>query len=178
MKPKPGDTVVLIKLPRGMLDGLLEEDQQAICGIIGKPVLLEKYDEDGRAELRFATSDGHIHFIYVRPDYISHLSEQGPTDAKIKDRQDAMDAVCACLAFLPWLVNAIYIHADIASGPGWQSAFINPISVSALLWLFVTYLHYRRTRTKRAAWLFALFPVAFAAPGLIIYLWFSASYPK
>ena len=45
MKPKPGDTVVLIKLP------------------------------PGKAELRFTTSDGHIHFVYVSPEYISRLSE-------------------------------------------------------------------------------------------------------
>jgi hypothetical protein len=76
MKPKPGDTVVLIKLPPGLLDGLSDEDQRAISEIVGKPVRLEEYDEDGRAELRFSTSDGHIHFIYVSPEYISRLSEK------------------------------------------------------------------------------------------------------
>jgi len=76
MKPKPGDTVVLIKLPPGLLDGLLDEDQRAISEIVGKPVRLEQYDEDGMAELRFTTSDGHIHFIYVSPEYISRLSEK------------------------------------------------------------------------------------------------------
>jgi hypothetical protein len=75
MKPKPGDTVVLIKLPPGLLDGLLDEDQRATSEIVGKPVRLEQYDEDGRAELRFTTSDGHIHFVYVSPEYISRLSE-------------------------------------------------------------------------------------------------------
>jgi|HubBroStandDraft_4_1064222.scaffolds.fasta_scaffold02857_5 hypothetical protein len=44
--------------------------------IVGKPVRLEQYDEDGRAELRFTTSDGHIHFIYVSPEYISRLSDK------------------------------------------------------------------------------------------------------
>ena len=76
MKPKPGDTVVLIKLPPGLLDGLLDEDQRAISEIVGKPVRLEQYDEDGMAELRFTTSDGHIHFIYVSPEYISRLSDK------------------------------------------------------------------------------------------------------
>ena len=75
MKPKPGDTVVLVKLPPGLLDGLLDEDQRAISEIVGKPVRLEEYDEGGRAELKFTTSDGHIHFIYVNPDYISLPSE-------------------------------------------------------------------------------------------------------
>jgi len=99
------------------------------------------------------------------------------TERELKDRQDVMDALCAILAFLPWLVNAIYIHAGIAQDIGWQS-FINPISLSALLWLFVTYFHYRRTRTRRAAWLFAFFPVAFAVPGLLVYLWFSVTHSK
>ena len=76
MKPKPGDTVVLIKLPPGLLDGLLDGDQRAISEIVGKPVRLEQYDEDGRAELRFTTSDGQIHFIYVSPEYISRLSDK------------------------------------------------------------------------------------------------------
>jgi hypothetical protein len=103
--------------------------------------------------------------------------ERALTDAELKDRQDMMDAVCAILAFLPWLLDAIYTHAPIATDIGWQS-FINPISLSALLWLFVTYLNYRRSRTRRSAWLFAFFPVAFAAPGLLIYLWFSFNYSK
>jgi hypothetical protein len=99
------------------------------------------------------------------------------TDAELKDRQDVMDAVCAILAFFPWLVNAICIHADIAIGMGWQ-AFVNPISLSALLWLSVTYFHYRSTRTNRAAWLFALFPVAFSAPGFFVYLWISSTHSR
>jgi hypothetical protein len=46
------------------------EDQLAISEIVGKPVLLEEYDEDGRAELKFTTSEGHVHFIYVSPEFI------------------------------------------------------------------------------------------------------------
>ncbi|MFZ0634951.1 MAG: hypothetical protein WCA98_02015 [Candidatus Acidiferrales bacterium] len=46
------------------------EDQRAISEIVGKPVLLRAYDDDGRAEIEFTGSDGVIHFIYVSPDFI------------------------------------------------------------------------------------------------------------
>ena len=69
-KPAPGDAVVLRDVPRGLLDDLPMEDQRAICEIVGKPVRLNEYDEDGRAELEFTDSEGVIHFIYVSPDVI------------------------------------------------------------------------------------------------------------
>jgi hypothetical protein len=62
---KPGERVVLTELPAGLVDGLPEEEQRAITAIIGEPVLLEGFDDDGRAELQFADSEGTIHFIYV-----------------------------------------------------------------------------------------------------------------
>lgn len=45
--PRPGETVVLTSIPPGLLDGLPQEDQKAIVAIVGKPVLLVEYDEDG-----------------------------------------------------------------------------------------------------------------------------------
>ena len=69
--------VVLITVPPGLLDGLPAEDQRAITAIIGKPVMLVGYDEDGRAELYFADpfdvqSDeySHTHKIWVAPEFI------------------------------------------------------------------------------------------------------------
>ena len=53
MKPKPGELVVLIEIPRGMLIDLPPEDQQAIKEVVGKPILLNEYDDTGRAELEF-----------------------------------------------------------------------------------------------------------------------------
>ena len=53
MKPNPGDMVVLTAIPQGFWDDLPEEDQQAIREIVGKPVLLNEYDDAGRAELEF-----------------------------------------------------------------------------------------------------------------------------
>jgi hypothetical protein len=49
MKPNPGDLVVLMAIPDGFLDDLPDEDQQAIKDIVGKPVLLNEYDDAGRA---------------------------------------------------------------------------------------------------------------------------------
>jgi len=61
---------VLTEVPQGLLDDLPSEDQQAICEIVGKPILLVEYDEDGRAELEFRDRDGNFHFIYVNPGFI------------------------------------------------------------------------------------------------------------
>ncbi len=69
-KPKPGDPVVLTEVPPGLLDGLPMEDQRAISEVVGKPILLTEYDDEGRAELKFTDRDGVIHFIYVSPNII------------------------------------------------------------------------------------------------------------
>ncbi|HUK31159.1 MAG TPA: hypothetical protein VLV89_08595 [Candidatus Acidoferrum sp.] len=66
----PGDYVVLFKIPPGLLQGLPKEDKKAISKIVGKPVLLVKYDGDGRAELKFTCDEGVIHFVYVAPQFI------------------------------------------------------------------------------------------------------------
>lgn len=69
--------VLLTSIPPGLLEGLPQEDQNAIVAIVGKPVLLVGYDEDGRAELHFddpfdaRTDDySHSHSIWVAPEFI------------------------------------------------------------------------------------------------------------
>jgi len=69
-RPKPGEKVVLTEVPPGLLDDLPEEDQQAIRAVVGKPILFNEYDEDGRAGLEFTDADGNCHFIYVSPGFI------------------------------------------------------------------------------------------------------------
>jgi len=76
-KPNPGEMVSLRRIPPGLLDGLPEEDQDAIVAIVGKPVLLVGYDDDGRAELHFDDAfDGragdysHTHSIWVPLEFI------------------------------------------------------------------------------------------------------------
>ena len=76
-RPTSGDIVVLTEIPHGLLDGLSIEDQQAIYAIVGKPVRLNEYDRDGRAELEFMDHDGVIHFLYVSADAIISLKADG-----------------------------------------------------------------------------------------------------
>jgi len=70
LKPKPGDVAILLEVPPGFLDDLPVEDQQAIKEVVGKPIQLNEYDEDGRAELEFKDSNGNFHKIWVSPDFI------------------------------------------------------------------------------------------------------------
>jgi hypothetical protein len=70
INPKPGDTVILVDVPPGMLSRLPKEDQEAIKEVVGKPVMLNEYDDAGRAELEFKDRGGEIHFIYVAPEFI------------------------------------------------------------------------------------------------------------
>lgn len=65
-----GRSVILKALPPGFLDNLPVEDQRAISEIVGKPVMLNEYNADGRAELKFTDSEDVIHFIYVDPKFI------------------------------------------------------------------------------------------------------------
>lgn len=79
MKPKPGDRVALTKVPPGFLDDLPEEDQQAINEVVGKPIQLNGYDEDGSAELEFQGRKGTFHTIWVKPDFIG-----APNDSELR----------------------------------------------------------------------------------------------
>jgi hypothetical protein len=58
-RPRPGDKVVLIEVPPGLLDDLPTEDRKAISNVVGKPIVLNEYDDDGRAELEFNDADGN-----------------------------------------------------------------------------------------------------------------------
>lgn len=69
-KPRPGDSVVLTRVPPGFLNGLPIEDRRAIRAVVGKPIVLNEYDGAGRAELQFKDRKGVIHFIYVKPVFI------------------------------------------------------------------------------------------------------------
>jgi hypothetical protein len=54
----------------GFLDDLPVEDQEAISKAVGKPITLNGYEDDGRAELEFMDTEGVIHTIYVDPKFI------------------------------------------------------------------------------------------------------------
>jgi hypothetical protein len=70
-KPAPGCKVILKEVPPDLLDGLPMEDQAAISEAARTPLLLNEYDEHGRAELQFTAKDGVIHFIWVDPKLIT-----------------------------------------------------------------------------------------------------------
>ena len=70
-RPNPGDKVVLKELPPGLIDGLPSDDQEAIREVIGKPIILNGYDADGRAELEFTDNAKVAHFIYVDRRFIA-----------------------------------------------------------------------------------------------------------
>ena len=70
-KPKRGSQVILTKLPPGFTDDLPLSDQKAILRIVGKPVQFVGFTRDGRAELEFVDDEEVIHFIYVKPEFIT-----------------------------------------------------------------------------------------------------------
>jgi hypothetical protein len=72
-KPRPGQKVVLIGLPEGFIDDLPEYDQRALTAVLGKPIILNGYDEDGRAELEFTDNQDVIHTIYVDLRFIGRV---------------------------------------------------------------------------------------------------------
>ena len=74
MQPKPGDSVIVAAVPPGFLDSLRTEDQQAVTAVIGKPILLKKYDDEGRAELEFTDDQRVIHSIYLNPRLVRNLT--------------------------------------------------------------------------------------------------------
>jgi len=80
--------------------------------------------------------------------------------------------ICVALAFLPLAitVRGIYAESAIDVSTGWGVLF-NPITLAALFWLGATSAYYWRTRSKKAAWIFALFPIAFAEPVIIFCVW-------
>ena len=76
-RPRPGDSVQLIKIPSKLLDGLPEEDQQAIRESARYCMQLNEYDEYGRAELEFRDRAGTIQFIWVKPSFIKTSAAKG-----------------------------------------------------------------------------------------------------
>jgi hypothetical protein len=58
---------MLTELPPGLLDGLPQEDQQAINEVVGRPLLLNEFSDDETAEFQFTDSAGDIHFYLCEP---------------------------------------------------------------------------------------------------------------
>ncbi len=70
-KPKPGQKVVLTALPPGFMNNLPVDDQRAISEVVGKPITLVQYDEDGKAEVEFYDYGKDVgHSLFVDPKFI------------------------------------------------------------------------------------------------------------
>ena len=75
MHPEAGDKVILIGLPLHFLNDLSLEGQKDIRNAIGKPVLLNGYDEDGLAELIFCEISEVSHTIYVGREFFRSTAQ-------------------------------------------------------------------------------------------------------
>jgi hypothetical protein len=89
-----------------------------------------------------------------------------------ENRRRLVGIMCVILAFIPGLMNVVLIALD-ARVPNWEMVLL--VDVPAFLWLGLTFFYYRHTRTRSAAWLFALFPIAFAVPVMLVFLWLSST---
>ena len=76
--PNAGERVVLVTPRPGFLDGLTDEDQRGVAAIVGEPVLLLGYDDDGGAALHFddpfvarTDTSSRTHSIWVARDFIT-----------------------------------------------------------------------------------------------------------
>jgi hypothetical protein len=89
-------------------------------------------------------------------------------------RRGVVAMLFVILAFVPVLMAVIFTALDVSIPNSEALLFID---LPAFLRLGLTCFYYRRTRTKSAAWLFAPFPIAFAQPVMLAFLWFSSAHP-
>ena len=64
---------ILTTIPPGFLDGLESDVQDAVKGIVGKPVTFAGHDQYGHAELEFIDKNGINHSIWVDPAFVSKV---------------------------------------------------------------------------------------------------------
>ena len=117
----------------GLLDGLPPEDQQAIVDVVGKPVLLNEYNDEETAELQFTDGNGVIHLVYVSRSFIrpsdvsladSHVTFRSPIPShhwRLEERTSIMKrtfaiilAALAAAALFGGLVHAVLVAAHVS----------------------------------------------------------------
>ena len=89
--------------------------------------------------------------------FIVAATEQYMTESKLADR--ILLALVFVFSLLPIAVQLVFVHFY---WPLIGGQFFNPIDLSAYIWLVLAVIYYRRNRTRMAAGVFILFPVAFA----------------
>jgi membrane-bound acyltransferase YfiQ involved in biofilm formation len=81
--------------------------------------------------------------------------------AESKQTDRILLALVFAFSLLPIAVQLLFIHFY---WPLVGGQFLNPIALSAYIWLVLAVVYYRRNRTRMAAGVFILFPVVFAFP--------------
>lgn len=129
-KPSAGEMVVLDVMPPGLLNGLPKSDQAAISAIVGKPVLLVGYDEDGRAELEFVDREGHNHSIWLNPRFLQQAADRHEIRCWVEFHDSVLVAVNptdrSVVLILDGYVHIWEIVEDARRGTGWMQ----PVRVS------------------------------------------------
>jgi hypothetical protein len=110
----------------------------------------------------------------LRRETVSSMIDRVLKGSIPENRRRLVAILCVVLAFIPGLISVIYIALDVRV-PNWEVVLF--VDVPAFLWLGLTFFYYRQTRTRSAAWLFALFPIAFAEPVMLAFLWLSCTHP-
>jgi hypothetical protein len=91
-----------------------------------------------------------------------------------ENRRSLVALLCVIFAFVPGLIAVVYITLGVGIS-NWEALLT--IDLPAFLWLSLTCFYYWHVRTKSAAWLFALFPIAFAESAMHAFIWFSSTHP-
>ena len=122
--------VVLEVVPPGLLNGLPKSDQAAISAIVGKPVFLVGYDDDGRAELEFVDNRGDNHSIWVNARFLRQPTDQNEIRCWVEFHDSVLVAVNVLDRGVELMLDG-YVHiweivGDKRRGTGWMQ----PVRVS------------------------------------------------
>jgi TRAP-type mannitol/chloroaromatic compound transport system permease small subunit len=110
----------------------------------------------------------------VRRETVGVKIDRALQGAMPDNRQRLVAILCVIFAFVPGLMAVVYITLGVGVS-NWQGFLI--IGVPGLIWLGLTCYYYRHAKTKSAARLFALFPIAFAETVMYALLWLSSTHP-
>ena len=118
--------VVLDVVPQGLLNGLPKSDQATISAIVGKPVLLVGYDEDGRAELEFVDGRGNNHSIWVNTRFLRQRTDQNEIRCWIEFHDSMLVAINLLDRSVELTLDG-YVHIweiveDTRRGTGWMQS--------------------------------------------------------
>lgn len=68
-----GDSVLVTRVPKELLSGLPNEDQEAISRCAGQHFTIAGFDDHGHAEIDFIDQHGNPHTIWIQPDCLEKL---------------------------------------------------------------------------------------------------------